>query len=285
MITRIDQKFLALQAEGRAALMTYIVAGDPNYDIALEIMKILPKFGADIIELGIPFSDPIADGPIIQKASLRALQSGQTLKKTLDMVRIFRRLDNSTPVVLMGYYNPIYIYGVERFLQDAQCAGMDGLLILDIPLEMDHELCRPASKAAVNFIRLVTPQTDNKRLPHVLKGASGFIYYVSMNGITGQTLSSEDSDLAELERYVRHIKKKTLLPVVVGFGIKNVFQVEKISKMADGLVLGTRIVRAIASTLDLQGNIVGDPVRVVGDLVFRFRSSITCIKNDVENKG
>ena len=186
--TRIDRRFAKLKAEGRPALVTYFMGGDPDYDTSLSIMKALPKAGSDVIELGMPFSDPMADGPAIQAAGLRALRGGQTLKKTLQLAREFRRDDNETPIVMMGYYNPIYVYGVERFLADAIDAGIDGLIVVDLPPEMDEELCIPALKAGINFIRLATPTTDDKRLPTVLTNTSGFVYYVSMTGITGSAL-------------------------------------------------------------------------------------------------
>ena len=189
MTTRIDRRFEKLKAEGRPALVTYFMGGDPDYETSLRIMQALPKAGADIIELGMPFSDPMADGPAIQAAGLRALKGGQTLKKTLAMAAQFRRADNETPIVLMGYYNPIYVYGVDRFLTDAIDAGIDGLIVVDLPPEMDAELCMPALKAGINFIRLATPTTDDKRLPKVLQNTSGFVYYVSMTGITGSALS------------------------------------------------------------------------------------------------
>ncbi|RUY76634.1 tryptophan synthase subunit alpha, partial [Mesorhizobium sp. M7A.F.Ca.CA.001.10.2.1] len=189
MVTRIDRRMAKLKAEGRPALVTYFMGGDPDYDTSLSIMKALPKAGADIIELGMPFSDPMADGPAIQAAGLRALKGGQTLVKTLKMAADFRTSDNETPIVLMGYYNPIYIYGVDRFLKDAIASGIDGLIVVDLPPEMDEELCIPALKAGINFIRLATPTTDDKRLPKVLQNTSGFVYYVSMTGITGSALS------------------------------------------------------------------------------------------------
>src|SRR3977135_1034576 len=185
MTTRIEQRFAALKREGRAALVTFLTAGDPDGDTSLAILKALPGAGADVIELGMPLPDPMADGPAIQASSQRALKAGQTLKKTLAMVRAFRKADRTTPVVLMGYYNPIYIYGVDKFLADAITAGVDGLIVVDLPPEEDDELCLPALKAGVNFIRLATPTSDEKRLPHVLSNTNGFIYYVSITGITG----------------------------------------------------------------------------------------------------
>jgi len=270
MTARIDQKFAALRDESRTALITYIMAGDPDYATALEIMKILPQAGADVIELGMPFSDPMADGPAIQAAGLRALEGGQTLQKTISMVYEFRKNDDATPVVLMGYYNPICVYGVERFLQDARVAGIDGLLVVDLPPEMDQELCIPALQAGISFIRLATPTTDDRRLSTVLQNASGFVYYVSMTGITGQVLT----DFSDVAMSVRRIKAHTALPVAVGFGIKTGAQAAKASETADGVVVGTAIVNAIASTLDSKGQIKGNPVKVVGDLVRDLYSNL-----------
>ncbi len=203
MTTRIDTKFAELKAEGRPALVTYFMGGDPDLETSLKVMKALPKAGADVIELGMPFSDPMADGPAIQAAGLRALNAGQTLAKTLHMAAEFRKEDDTTPIVMMGYYNPIYIYGVERFLADAKASGVDGLIVVDLPSEMDAELCIPAMKAGINFIRLTTPTTDDKRLPKVLHNSSGFVYYVSMNGITGSAIA----DTAKVGEAVRHIKR------------------------------------------------------------------------------
>src|SRR5579872_4695573 len=220
MTTRIDARFAALKQERRAALVTFTMAGDPDYNSALAILKALPGAGADVIELGMPFTDPMADGPAIQAAGLRALHAGQNMKKTLALVREFRRGDDATPIVLMGYYNPIYIYGVDRFLADAKVAGVDGLIVVDLPPEEDVELCLPALAAGVNFIRLATPTTDDKRLPTVLKNTSGFVYYVSILGITG-TASPDPTRVAEA---VTRIKRHTILPVAVGFGVKTAAQ-------------------------------------------------------------
>ena len=216
MTTRIDKRFAALKAEGRAALVTFLMAGDPDEATSLAILKALPAAGADVIELGMPFTDPMADGPAVQAAGLRALQAGQTMAKTLALVREFRKADDATPIVLMGYYNPIYIYGVEKFLADAKAAGVDGLIIVDLPPEEDDELCLPALKAGLNFIRLATPTTDDKRLPAVLKNTSGFVYYVSITGITG----AATPDPAQVKAAVARIKGHTKLPVAVGFGVK-----------------------------------------------------------------
>src|ERR1700704_2392658 len=209
MTTRIDARFAQLKKEGRSAFVTFLMAGDPDPATSLEIVKALPKAGADIIEIGMPFTDPMADGPSIQAAGLRALKAGMTLKKTLAMVRAFREGDNATPLVLMGYYNPIYIYGVDKFLVDAKSAGIDGLIIVDLPPEEDNELCLPALKAGLNFIRLATPTPDDKRLPAVLTNTSGFVYYVSITGITG----SAKPDFGKVAASVARIKRHTKLPV------------------------------------------------------------------------
>ncbi|MBX3596615.1 MAG: tryptophan synthase subunit alpha [Rhizobiaceae bacterium] len=261
--TRIDRRMAKLKAEGRPALVTYFMGGDPNYDTSLKVMKALPKAGADIIELGMPFSDPMADGQAIQAAGLRALKGGQTLARTLEMARDFRKEDNETPIVLMGYYNPIYIYGVDRFLTDAKQAGIDGLIVVDLPPEMDNELCVPALNAGINFIRLATPTTDDKRLPKVLENTSGFVYYVSMTGITGSALA----DTAKVSDAVKRIKAHTDLPVCVGFGVKTAEQARTIGASADGVVVGTAIVNAIANVLGPNGEQTADPAESVATLV------------------
>ncbi|WP_157014295.1 tryptophan synthase subunit alpha [Mesorhizobium xinjiangense] len=263
MTTRIDRRFARLKEEGRPALVTYIMGGDPDFETSLAIMKTLPGAGSDVIELGMPFSDPMADGPAIQAAGLRALKGGQTLKKTLELARAFRQDDNETPIVMMGYYNPIYIYGVERFLADAIEAGIDGLIVVDLPPEMDEELCIPALKAGVNFIRLATPTTDDKRLPTVLTNTSGFVYYVSMTGITGSALP----DTAKVAGAVARIKAHTELPVCVGFGVKTAEQARAIGASADGVVVGTAIVNAVANVLGPDGEQTADPAEAVATLV------------------
>ncbi|PAQ08046.1 tryptophan synthase subunit alpha [Mesorhizobium temperatum] len=263
MTTRIDRRMAKLKAEGRPALVTYFMSGDPDYDIALSIMKALPKAGADIIEMGMPFSDPMADGPAIQAAGLRALKGGQTLVKTLKMASEFRAADDETPIVLMGYYNPIYIHGVDRFLTDALASGIDGLIVVDLPPEMDEELCIPALKAGINFIRLATPTTDDKRLPKVLQNTSGFVYYVSMTGITGSALA----DTGKVAAAVRRIKGHTDLPVCVGFGVKTAEQARIIGASADGVVVGTAIVNAVANVLGPKGEKTADPAEAVATLV------------------
>lgn len=263
MTTRIDTRFAKLKAENRPGLVTYFMGGDPDYDTALSIMKALPAAGSDVIELGMPFSDPMADGPAIQAAGLRALKGGQTLKKTLQMAADFRKGDDETPIVMMGYYNPIYIYGVERFLADAKASGVDGLIVVDLPPEMDEELCIPALKAGLNFIRLATPTTDDKRLPTVLNNTSGFVYYVSMTGITGSALT----DTTKVAQAVRRIKSHTSLPIAVGFGVKTAEQAKAIGQSADAVVVGSAIVNLIAGTLTKDGKATGDTVDSVATMV------------------
>ncbi len=241
-MTRIDSKFAELNAAGKKAFVSYIMAGDPDYATSLEIVKGLPGAGVDIIELGLPFTDPMADGPTIQLAGQRALEAGQTLQKTLDLAAEFRELDVTTPIVLMGYYNPIYNRGVERFLTDAKAAGIDGLIIVDLPPEEDDELCIPAQKAGLNFIRLATPTTDDKRLPKVLQNTSGFVYYVSITGITG----AANAEAGDVGPEVTRIKSATDLPVIVGFGIKTPEAAQTIAEVADGAVVGSAIVAEIA---------------------------------------
>ena len=262
-MTRIDARFAALKNEGRAALVTFTVAGDPDYGAALSILKILPQAGADVIELGMPFTDPMADGPAIQAAGLRALKAGQDMKKTLALVREFRRGDDATPIVLMGYYNPIYVYGGERFLADAKSAGVDGLIIVDLPPEEDAELCIPALKAGLNFIRLATPTTDDKRLPTVLTNTSGFVYYVSITGITG----SAAPDPGKVTDAVVRIKRHTKLPVCVGFGVRTAEQARSLAAGADGVVVGSALVDAVSKSLDPDGKATAATTASVGDLV------------------
>jgi tryptophan synthase alpha chain len=263
MTTRIDRRMARLKGEGRPALVTYFMGGDPDYATSVSIMKALPRAGADIIELGMPFSDPMADGPAIQAAGLRALRAGQTLRRTLDMAVEFRKSDDETPIVLMGYYNPIYIYGVDRFLTDAKAAGIDGLIVVDLPPEMDAELCIPALEAGLNFIRLATPTTDDKRLPKVLENTSGFVYYVSMTGITGSAMA----DTSQISAAVKRIKGHTPLPICVGFGVKTAEQARTIGAYADGVVVGTAIVNAVASVLGPRGEKTADPAEAVATLV------------------
>ncbi|TVP71641.1 MAG: tryptophan synthase subunit alpha [Rhodobacteraceae bacterium] len=241
-MTRIDQTFARLRAEGRKAFVSYIMGGDPDLESSLAIMQGLPGAGVDIIELGVPFTDPMADGPTIQLAGQRALEGGQTLTKTLDMVRRFREGDDATPIVLMGYYNPIYARGVERFLSEAKAVGVDGLIVVDLPPEEDSELCLPAQAAGLNFIRLATPTTDAKRLPKVLQNTSGFVYYVSITGITGAAAAQAQDVAPEVAR----IKASTDLPVIVGFGISTPESAQAIASVADGCVVGSAIVKEIA---------------------------------------
>ncbi len=244
-MTRIDAKFAALKAEGKKAFVAYVMAGDPDYATSLEIVKGLPGAGVDVIELGLPFTDPMADGPTIQLAGQRALEAGQTLNKTLDLARTFREGDDTTPIVLMGYYNPIYSHGVEKFLVDAKAAGIDGLIIVDLPPEEDEELCIPAQAAGLNFIRLATPTTDDKRLPKVLQNTSGFVYYVSITGITG----AANAVATDVGPEVARIKASTDLPVIVGFGIKTPEASQEIASIADGCVVGSAIVDLIGKGL------------------------------------
>ena len=240
-MSRIDAKFSALTAAGKKAFVAYVMAGDPDYETSLEIVKGLPEAGVDVIELGLPFTDPMADGPTIQLAGQRALEAGQTLIKTLELARTFRENDDTTPIVLMGYYNPIYNHGVERFLTDAIAAGIDGLIVVDLPPEEDEELCIPAQAAGLNFIRLATPTTDEKRLPRVLQNTSGFLYYVSITGITG----AANAVAGDVGPEVARIKASTDLPVIVGFGIKTPEASRDIASIADGAVVGSAIVDLI----------------------------------------
>jgi tryptophan synthase alpha chain len=260
--TRIDTRFAELKKAGRAAFVTFVMAGDPDPATSLEIIKALPKAGADVIELGMPFTDPMADGPSIQAAGLRALKVGMTLKKTLDLVRGFRKDDNATPIVLMGYYNPIYIYGVDKFLGDAKAAGIDGLIIVDLPPEEDDELCLPAMKAGLNFIRLATPTTDDKRLPAVLANTSGFVYYVAITGITGAAAA----DASSVSEAVTRIKRHTKLPVCVGFGIRTPENARAIASHANGAVVGTALIDALKNSLDADGRATGKTVNAVAEL-------------------
>lgn len=261
--TRLDTRFAALAAEGRPGLVTFITAGDPDTETSAKILAALPGAGADVIELGMPFTDPMADGPAIQAASLRALHAGQTMVKTLQMVRDFRRGDEATPIVLMGYYNPIYAYGNARFLADAKAAGVDGLIVVDLPPEADDELCLPARAAGLAFIRLATPTTDDKRLPAVLANTAGFVYYVSIAGITGTAAP----DATKVGRAVARIKAHTPLPVAVGFGVRTPEQAAAIGAEADAVVVGSALVQAVERSLDAEGRATAGTVEAVTALV------------------
>jgi tryptophan synthase alpha chain len=263
MSTRIDSRFAELKEQGRAALVTFLTAGDPDPETSLAILRAIPAAGADVVELGMPFTDPMADGPAIQMSSQRALKASQTLKKTLDMVHAFRQGDDATPLVLMGYYNPIYIYGVDRFLRDAKSAGVDGLIVVDLPPEEDAELCLPALKAGLNFIRLATPTTDDKRLPAVLANTSGFVYYVSITGITG----TATPDPGKVAAAVARIKRHTRLPVAVGFGVRTAEQAAAIASGTDGVVVGSALVNALKGSLDRDDKATAKTVTVVVNLV------------------
>jgi tryptophan synthase alpha chain len=267
---RIDHRFAALAKEGRAALVTFTMAGDPDYETALSMLKALPQAGADVIEIGMPFTDPMADGPAIQAAGLRALKAGQNMKKTLALVREFRRGDDATPIVLMGYYNPIYVYGRERFLADAKSAGVDGFIIVDLPPEEDAELCLPALKAGLNFIRLATPTTDDKRLSTVLTNTSGFVYYVSIAGITG----SAAPDPSKVTDAVARIKRHTKLPVCVGFGVRTAEQARAIAQGADGVVVGSALIDVVRKSLDADGKPTAATVASVADLVHSLSQGV-----------
>ncbi|MGJ4940920.1 tryptophan synthase subunit alpha [Bradyrhizobium sp. HKCCYLS1011] len=278
MTTRIEARLAQLKKEARSAFVTFVMAGDPDPDTSLAIVKALPQAGADIIELGMPFTDPMADGPSIQAAGLRALKAGMTLRKTLAMVRSFRASDDATPIVLMGYYNPIYIYGVEPFLADAKAAGVDGLIIVDLPPEEDDELCVPALKAGLNFIRLATPTTDDKRLPAVLANTSGFVYYVSITGITGAAAA----DAKAVSAAVSRIKGHTALPVCVGFGIRTPETARSIAEHADGAVVGTALVDAVRGSLDGEGRATAKTVSAVADLAGALAQGVHGAKQAAE---
>ena len=268
--TRIDKRFDALKAEGRPGFVAYVSAGDPDHDTSFEIIRGLPKSGADVIELGMPFTDPMADGPAIQASGLRALNAGANMKKTLSLVRRFREEDDETPIVLMGYYNPIYVYGVDAFLDDAKQAGVDGLIIVDLPPEEDSELCLPALKAGLNFIRLATPTTDDKRLPAVLKNTSGFVYYVSMTGVTG----TKDVDATHVAGAVERLRSHSDLPVAVGFGIKTAEQVKAIGSAANAAVVGSAIVSKVADTLTDEGAATSKTVPETLDFVAKLAAGV-----------
>ena len=278
--SRIDRRFAALAKEGRPALVAFITAGDPDYDTSLAIAKSLPAAGADLIELGMPFSDPMADGPSIQASGLRALHAGQTMKKTLAMVRSFREGDTATPIVLMGYYNPIYSYGNERFLDDAKAAGVDGLIIVDLPPEADDELTIPAMQRGLNFIRLAAPTTDDKRLPRVLQNTSGFLYYVSITGITGAAAP----ETGKVASAVKRIKGHTRLPVAVGFGVRSAEQARAIGEAADGVVVGSALVDAVKKSLDANGRATATTVTAVTNLVRELAGGVSSARRRATNE-
>jgi tryptophan synthase alpha chain len=278
MTTRIDRRFAALAAGRRSGLITFVMAGDPDPATALAIVKALPAAGADVIELGMPFTDPMADGPAIQAAGLRALRAGQTMVKTLASVRDFRAGDDTTPIVLMGYYNPIYIYGVERFLDDAIAAGVDGLIVVDLPPEEDNELCLPALKAGLNFIRLATPTTDDRRLPAVLANTSGFVYYVSITGITGAAAP----DAARVGEAVKRIKRHTALPVAVGFGVRDAASAAAIARGAEAVVVGSALVEKVRQSLDDSGRATRATVAAVTGLVSELAAGLRAARQAAE---
>ncbi len=271
--TRIDRCFAALKREGRPAFVTFVTAGDPDYETSKAILLGLPGAGADVIEIGMPFSDPMADGPAVQASSLRALKAGQTMKRTLQLVREFRAKDNLTPIILMGYYNPIYVYPSATFLDEARDAGVDGMIVVDVPPEADEELCLPAMERSLSFIRLATPTTDDKRLPAVLANTSGFVYYVSITGITGAAAPV----VSDVRDQVARIKRSTPLPVVVGFGVRTPEQARTLADCADGVVVGSALVEAIRTTLGPDGKAGPDTIssvhRVVQNLAAGLRSA------------
>ena len=270
MTTRIDARFAKCRAEGRAALVTFVMCGDPDLATSLDLLRALPGAGADVIEVGMPFTDPMADGPSIQAAGLRALKAGTTLKKTIATVARFRETENETPIVLMGYYNPIYVHGVEAFLVEAKAAGVDGLIVVDLPPEEDAELCVPALKAGLNFIRLATPTTDDQRLPAVLANTSGFVYYVSLTGVTGAAIP----DYSKVGDAVARIKRHTPLPVAVGFGVKSAASATAIAAHADGVVVGTALIDALKSTLDKDNRATPGSIEAVASLVRELAAGV-----------
>jgi len=277
MTSRIGARFQALRAARRAGLVAFVMAGDPDPATSLAIVKALPAAGADVIELGMPFTDPMADGPAIQAAGLRALRAGQTLRKTLALAREFRDVDAKTPIVLMGYYNPIYVYGVERFLVDAKAAGVDGLIVVDLPPEEDDELCVPTLRAGLEFIRLATPTTDDKRLPAVLANTSGFVYYVSITGVTGAAAP----EAAGVGAAVARIKRHTHLPVAVGFGVRDAASAAHIAAHADGVVVGTVLVEAVRGSL-VEGRAGPDTVRAVAEAVERIAAGVRSVTKPLD---
>ena len=273
MTQRIEARFEQCRQEGRAALVTYVMAGDPDPETSLAILKSLPAAGADIVEFGLPFTDPMADGPAIQAAGLRALKVGQDLAGTLALIRRFRAEDQGTPVILMGYYNPIYVYGVERFLVDAREAGVDGLIVVDLPPEEDEELCLPALGAGLAFIRLATPTTDDRRLPAVLANTAGFVYYVSITGITG----AATPDFGKVATAVERIKRHTPLPVVVGFGVKSGVHAAAVAQGADGVVVGSALIEALKGSLDPEDRATSYTVEAVTTLVKELSDGVRSV--------
>jgi tryptophan synthase alpha chain len=269
-MTRIEARFAALRREGRAGLVTFVMAGDPDHATSAAILRALPAAGADMIEIGMPFTDPMADGPAIQAAGLRALRAGHNLVRTMELVRDFRSRDHATPVVLMGYYNPVYIYGVARFLADAKAAGVDGLIVVDLPPEEDAELCLPALRMGLNFIRLATPTTDDRRLAAVLANTSGFVYYVSITGITGA--AAPDAGL--VVEAVRRIRRHTALPVAVGFGVRDAASAAAIARGAEAVVVGSALVEKVRLSLDAPGKATSDTVAAVAGLVAELAAGV-----------
>jgi tryptophan synthase alpha chain len=269
-MTRIDARFAALKREGRAGLVTFVTAGDPDAATSAALLKALPQAGADVIEIGMPFTDPMADGPAIQAAGLRALHAGQNMAKTLALVRDFRSGDVATPIVLMGYYNPVYVYGVTRFLDDAKASGVDGLIVVDLPPEEDTELCLPALRAGLNFIRLATPTTDDRRLPAVLANTSGFVYYVSITGITGAAAP----DAGQVAEAVRRIKRHTGLPVAVGFGVRDAASAAAIARGAEAVVVGSALVEKVRVSLNAAGKATPGTVAAVTGLVAELAAGV-----------
>ena len=267
-MSRLQSRFAALKQENRAALVTFITAGDPDYATSLAILKGLPAAGADVIELGMPFTDPMADGPAIQLANIRALGNGQNMVKTLQMVREFRATNQDTPLVLMGYYNPIFVYGVARFIADAKEAGVDGLIVVDLPPEHNDELCDPAQAAGIDFIRLTTPTTDDARLPTVLNGSSGFVYYVSVAGVTGAGAAT----MGQVEEAVARLRRHTDLPVAIGFGIRTPEHAAEVAKRADGAVVGSALIDKIAKA-ESKEQAVGDVLGLCGELAEGVRGA------------
>jgi len=268
--SRIDRRFAKLKKEGRKGLVTFITAGDPDLETSRKILFGLPKAGADLIELGMPFSDPMADGPAIQASSLRALKGGHKMRKTLGLVADFRKTDQETPIVLMGYYNPIYVYPNDQFLKDAQAAGVDGLIVVDLPPEEDDELCLPALESGLSFIRLATPTTDDRRLPAVLANTSGFVYYVSITGITGMAAP----DASDVSAAIARIKRHTQLPVAVGFGVRTAQQARAIAESADGVVVGSALIEVLKQSLDKDGKATPATVKSVTDLVATLAAGV-----------